>query len=637
MSAAEELYQQGLISYPRTETEKFRPEFEHMPLIQSFQGVDGEVGEYATKLLSNNNFQNPRAGPGDDKAHPPITPCKAIDPNSIPDQTKRGIYTLVVKHYLACCSRDATGKETTLTVKIASEEFKATGLMVIERNWLEIYSPWERWSTGQGELPFVEVGSRIRPSSLLMKDGRTTAPQPISEVELISLMDRNGIGTDATIAQHITTIQDRSYATKNGQQKFLPTKLGIALVEGYNSMGYQLNKPDLRREMEAECNLVANGRKRKEEIMQPILTKMSDCFTQVNTEAHKLDAAVARHFTQIGSSDVNSNVIFANFSHCGVCRNLMTLKQMQNGQNQNNQNNGTNRYLPKVLYCGSCSLGLVLPRGVPTPFIDPQSTQPFCCPICQYQVIKIGEGDGYTGNGYHLCPKCFSDGPTEYGGSSAGNFRCYQCTHQACTLASGIKGGDIEVFPCPFCSPETSGKIYLKRNSRGFILSCSNYSATTVQTSCDFTVWLPREARSISIPDNDPNDGGNGRNNKICDRCTSGNKIVRKVKFQWKAGSVPPHFEREYLGCVLCDQMLKSDMNIIIPRPGQARQRVGARTGRNGGTAVRGRGSVRGRGPVRGRGRANRNNGGTSRTIEGITCYRCKQAGHYSSACPNNT
>lgn len=47
-------------------------------------------------------------------------------------------------------------------------------------------------------------------------------------------MDRNGIGTDATIAQHITTIQDRAYATKNGQQKFSPTKLGIALVEGYN-------------------------------------------------------------------------------------------------------------------------------------------------------------------------------------------------------------------------------------------------------------------------------------------------------------------------------------------------------------------------------------------------------------------
>jgi len=47
-------------------------------------------------------------------------------------------------------------------------------------------------------------------------------------------MDRNGIGTDATIAQHITTIQERAYATKDGGQRFLPTKLGIALVEGYN-------------------------------------------------------------------------------------------------------------------------------------------------------------------------------------------------------------------------------------------------------------------------------------------------------------------------------------------------------------------------------------------------------------------
>ncbi len=63
---------------------------------------------------------------------------------------------------------------------MASEEFQAKGLMIIERNWLEIYAPWERWSTGQGELPNVEIGSRIKPSSFLMKEGRTTAPQPIS-------------------------------------------------------------------------------------------------------------------------------------------------------------------------------------------------------------------------------------------------------------------------------------------------------------------------------------------------------------------------------------------------------------------------------------------------------------------------
>lgn len=51
-------------------------------------------------------------------------------------------------------------------------------------------------------------------------------------------MDQNGIGTDATIATHISTIQNREYAKKDGQQKFHPTTLGIALIEAYNRYGF---------------------------------------------------------------------------------------------------------------------------------------------------------------------------------------------------------------------------------------------------------------------------------------------------------------------------------------------------------------------------------------------------------------
>ena len=342
MQKAEELYNNGLISYPRTETEKFQPEFNHHNLIQSFEAVAGELGDYASKLLSDNNFQNPRAGPNDDNAHPPITPAKAVLPSSINDPSMRKIYELVVKHYLACCSRDAVGRETELTLKIASEEFVAKGLMILEHNWLEIYRPWERWSTGQGELPKVAVGSRIIPTSLTMKDGQTNPPQLISEVELIALMDRNGIGTDATIAQHITTICDRNYATKDGNQRFHPTKLGIALVEGYNSMGYQLNKPDLRREMEAECSAVAAGRKAKDAVLGPVLAKMLECFKKANEEVAKLDEAVARHFSKLGSNNSQYDLLQANFSLCGICNCLMMLKQ-QNDRGSQGANRQRNR------------------------------------------------------------------------------------------------------------------------------------------------------------------------------------------------------------------------------------------------------------------------------------------------------
>jgi DNA topoisomerase-3 len=623
MSAAEELYQQGYISYPRTETEKFRPEFAHRPLIQQLSTIPGEVGAYAAKLLDagQQNFQRPRNGQHDDQAHPPITPCKAVDPNSISDATKRNVYILVVKHYLACCSRDAVGRETQLTVKLGTEEFTATGLMVLEKNWLEIYSPWERWSTGQGEIPNLQVGSRVTPHSLVMKEGRTTPPQFISEVELISLMDRNGIGTDATIAQHISTIQERRYAEKDPSQRFHPTKLGIALVEGYNSMGYQLNKPDLRREVEAECNLVAAGQKTKDQIVVPILAKMRAIFERAVNEAHKLDEAVARHFSRLGSSNEATQVVQANFSTCGACGNAMSLKQ-----ERQNRGHGARR---KLVYCNTCSAGWNLPRGVARPKTrdDRNGGPAMTCPICNYQVIQISRGDGYEGNGYHLCPKCFSDAPIEHGGAQNSEFRCFNCRHPSCSLATGMQNSDTEVFTCPFCFPngarppnQDQGKVCLRKTSRGFVLSCNRYSGGNDR--CWYTIWLPKECSAVSVPTGDEN-----RNDAVCSNCSTPNRVVRPICIEWKPGSVPPHYGPHTQTCILCDGSLRRDLNINLPQPGQVQSRPRATAGRGG----RGRGNTgRGGGRTGGRGGRGGNGGGG-----GIVCYNCQQPGHFANACPN--
>lgn len=654
MSLAEELYQKGYISYPRTETERFRPEFQHRPLIQQLAGVQGvDFGEYASRLLTGNNFQNPRAGQHDDQAHPPITPCKAVDPNTIENPQQRKIYELVVKHYLACCSRDAVGRETTLTLSMASEEFVAKGLMILEKNWLEIYHPWERWSTGQGELPALQVGSRIVPSSLLMKDGTTAPPQHISEVELISLMDRNGIGTDATIAQHIATIQDREYATKDASQKFTPTRLGIALVEGYNSMGYQLNKPDLRREMEAECNLIASGQKNKDQVVSAILAKMRQCFEVVRQDAHKLDAAVRRHFPPLGSSNDTTQVIQANFSICGVCSNGMALKQARNTTRRG-----------KILYCNTCRAGWNMPRGQPVPKTenDQLGGAPVRCPICQFQVIRITRGDGYEGNGYHVCPKCSAEPPAAHGGAAnAGDFKCFSCQHPTCSLANGTPGGDVEVFPCPFCSQGgglsgNSGKVSLRKNSRAFVLSCNTYSSA--RDRCSYTIWLPKECQSVAIPSGDENQ------EQICNHCSTGGHVVHKIHIIWKPGSFPPSVGREATVCVLCDAAFRQEFRVALPQPGQVqfrppppnRSRSNGPTAQsdvsspraaatwnsgaswNSGAGSQGTSYSVGRGRGRGRGtggRGGRRGQSSGSSSGGNSCYKCGQPGHFANNCPN--
>ena len=228
MAVAEGLYQRGILSYPRTETNFFQDGIELLALVGDHRN-HSDWGAYAANLVDNyqqrqqNNAQNqgnnnnnnnnnmflwPRAGGKDDQAHPPIHPTKCVNLQDLASQDERNVYNLVSRHFLACCSCDAKGSLSSISIGVpdaSGERFNTSGLMILERNWLDIYSQYEHWSANK--IPLLRLGDSFQLKSLLMCEGRTTAPQYISESELISTMDKHGIGTDATIATHISTIQ----------------------------------------------------------------------------------------------------------------------------------------------------------------------------------------------------------------------------------------------------------------------------------------------------------------------------------------------------------------------------------------------------------------------------------------------
>ncbi|EPQ56903.1 prokaryotic type I DNA topoisomerase [Gloeophyllum trabeum ATCC 11539] len=246
LDIAERLYQQGFLSYPRTETDQYDPQFDFMSLIQK-QIADNAWGNFANSLQQG-GFNPPRRGKNNDKAHPPIHPT-AHAGNLVGDERK--VYEFITRRFLACCSKDALGSETTVDVVCGGEEFSATGaigLIVLERNYLEVY-PYDKWNSK--EIPDFVEGQEIMPSICEMREGETTRPSLLTEADLVTLMDKNGIGTDATIAQHIQTIIDRDYVIERmeGSTKYLvPSTLGIGLIDGYNDIGFErsLSKPQLR-------------------------------------------------------------------------------------------------------------------------------------------------------------------------------------------------------------------------------------------------------------------------------------------------------------------------------------------------------------------------------------------------------
>uniref|UniRef100_A0A0W0EWV8 DNA topoisomerase n=1 Tax=Moniliophthora roreri TaxID=221103 RepID=A0A0W0EWV8_MONRR len=245
LDIAEKLYQQGFLSYPRTETDQFDSQFDFQSLIEK-QRADPSWGAFATSLQEG-GFSTPRKGKNNDKAHPPIHPTAYA--GNLHGEEKR-VYEYITRRFLACCSKDAKGWQTVVEVVCGDELFEAKGLTVTERNYLMVF-PYDKWN--DHELPDFEEGQEFQPSVCELRHGETSRPSLLTEADLVSLMDKNGIGTDATIAGHINTVIEREYVIErmDGQTKYLlPSTLGLGLVEGYDQIDFSpsFSKPLLRRE-----------------------------------------------------------------------------------------------------------------------------------------------------------------------------------------------------------------------------------------------------------------------------------------------------------------------------------------------------------------------------------------------------
>ena len=198
MIVAEALYNKGIISYPRTETDCFDNNFQLKPLIEK-QVEDANWGNYATELLQG-KFKFPRKGKKNDQAHPPIHPVRAAH-NLEGDERK--VFEFITRRFLACCSEAAKGHLTSVSINIAGETFNSSGLTVLEKNYLEVYT-YDSWS--DSKIGKYAQGEQLSPTLLNLAEGSTTRPNMLTEAELIGLMDSSGIGTDATIHEHIKKI-----------------------------------------------------------------------------------------------------------------------------------------------------------------------------------------------------------------------------------------------------------------------------------------------------------------------------------------------------------------------------------------------------------------------------------------------
>ena len=197
MSAAQGLYQSGLITYHRTDS-----------LNLSKQAV-ARIAEYIESKFGKNylqvrNFKTKDASA--QEAHEAIRPTDINRMTAGRTEAEKKLYQLIWARTVA--TQMANAKIAKTTIKL-SHDFVAKGEVVIFDGFLKVYG-----NSKDLELPKVKRGDEVICTQLVAKQTYSKPPARYTEGSLVKKLEELGIGRPSTYASIMTAIQTRGYVVK---------------------------------------------------------------------------------------------------------------------------------------------------------------------------------------------------------------------------------------------------------------------------------------------------------------------------------------------------------------------------------------------------------------------------------------
>jgi len=236
MSLAEDLYANGFISYPRTQTNMWI-RMDHKYVLNMLSNTP------LAKYVRTGVFQ-PKNGRKNDNAHPPIYPVKPYPY----DDVKGKIWSYIARRYIAnVASKDALLKRWKLDVRLRDVPMNATGRYIIDEGFYDAFPFFKPKDLSQ--IPEVKPGEILPVLNVELVEKKTKPPSRLTESELLKLLEKNGIGTDATRHEYPSKIVSRGYADKK-RKTFILTQLGERLIQLLGNVNEQLVTPETRRFVE---------------------------------------------------------------------------------------------------------------------------------------------------------------------------------------------------------------------------------------------------------------------------------------------------------------------------------------------------------------------------------------------------
>lgn len=244
LQIAQSLYLAGLISYPRTSSQK-------LPASIGYEKIVKQLAEEfnVEKLMAR---KKPVEGEKADPAHPSIYPTGNMQ---VLSGDEKKIYELIVKRFLSLFCEDAIIDNKTITAIVDNLKFSARGQVIRKKAWLEIYPS----KLKEQKIPDIDGEVEIMDSRIEEKE--TQPPKRYTPASIISTLEKKNLGTKATRSSILEILYDRGYIEG---QSIKATPLGTSLIDTLEKYSPIIIDENLTREFEEGMEKIQEKKEKKD-------------------------------------------------------------------------------------------------------------------------------------------------------------------------------------------------------------------------------------------------------------------------------------------------------------------------------------------------------------------------------------
>jgi DNA topoisomerase-1 len=297
------LYTEGLISYPRTSSQK-------LPAVLGFKNILTQIARqpefkaHAEKLLAL-PVLTPNEGKKVDDAHPAIYPTGIA--KSLEGRDK-SLYELIVRRFMAVFASDATRETMNVILDVKSEAFIVKGTRTVEPGWHEFYGRFVQ-QKDEELLPF-EKGESIVINNIDLDKKMTKPPNRYTAASIIKELEKRNLGTKATRAQIVENLYDRGYVNDKSIEA---TELGIKICDILDKHSPMILDEKLTRHFEEEMELV-----RKEE-MTPVemIDEAKGVLTKILSDFKSKEVEIGKDLASANKDTINEATNLGKCVKCG--------------------------------------------------------------------------------------------------------------------------------------------------------------------------------------------------------------------------------------------------------------------------------------------------------------------------------